>query len=179
MNFAKRSIALFFALLALSACKAFDKEEPPVCPRVSALADSIAMTKFRPGPGRDLTDVELKAEMTSYHGSCAYDAEEKKMRVTLQVGIDAERRPGLAGRHADIAYYIAIPGFYPDAQAKQILPVTLDFPDDSNRVHYTDGEVEIAIPMADFKDLPKYEVFVGLQLTADELAFNRQQKRGR
>ncbi len=176
MNFATRSIALFTALLALSACKAFDKEEPPICPRVSALADSIAMTKFRSGPGRDLTDVELKAEMTSYHGSCLYDAEAKQMRLTLEVGIDAERRPALAGRRADISYYIAIPAFYPDPQAKQVLPVTLEFSEASNRVHYTDGEVEISIPMADMKDLPKYEVFVGLQLTPEELAFNRQQK---
>lgn len=179
MNFAKRSIALFASLLALSACKAFDKEEPPICPRVSALADSIAMTKFRPGPGRDLTDVELRAEMTSYHGSCRYDAEAKQMHVTLQVGIDAERRPALVGRRADISYYIAIPAFYPDPQAKQILPVALEFSESSNRVHYTDGEVEIAIPMENFKELPKYEVFVGLQLTPDELDFNRQQKRGK
>ncbi|PKU23751.1 hypothetical protein [Telmatospirillum siberiense] len=179
MNFAKRSIVLFSSLLALSACKAFDKEEPPLCPRVSALADSVTLTKFKPGPGRDLTDVELKAEMTSYHGSCHYDAEAKQMHVLLEVGIDAERRPGLAGRTAQVAYYIAVPTFYPDPKAKQILPVTLQFADDSNRLHYTDSEVDIAIPMANFKDLTKYEVFVGLQLTPDELAFNRQQKRGR
>jgi hypothetical protein len=176
MNFATRSIVLFTALLALSACRAFDKEEPPMCPRVSALADSVTLTKFRPGPGRDISDVQLMAEMTSFHGECRYDAEAKQMRLTLQVGIDAERRPALAGRQADIGYYIAIPAFYPNPQAKQILPVKLEFAADANRLHYTDGEVEISIPMADLKDWPKYEVFVGLQLTPDELAFNRQQR---
>jgi hypothetical protein len=176
MNFAKRSIALLTTLLALSACKAFDKEEPPMCPRVSALADSVVMTKFRPGQGRDMTDVELRAEMTSYHGSCRYNAETRQMIIKMQVGIDAERRPALSGRHADIAYYIAIPAFYPDPKAKQILPVSLDFSSDSNRAHVTDGEVEISIPITNLKELPKFEVFVGLQLTPDELAFNRQQK---
>ena len=98
------------------------------------------------------------------------------MILTLQVGIDAERRPALTGRRADIAYYIAIPAFYPDPKAKQVLPVTLEFSSDSNRLHYTDGEVQILVPMSDLKELPKYEIFVGLQLTPDELAFNRQQK---
>lgn len=176
MNFATRSMVLFASLLALSACKAFDKEEPALCPRVSALADSVVMTKFRPGPGRDITDVELRAEMTSYHGYCHYDAEANQMRVTLQVGIDAERRPALVGRNTNIGYYIAIPAFYPDPKAKQVLPVALEFDSDSNRLHVTDDEVEISIPMTDMKDLPKYEIFVGLQLTPDELAFNRQQK---
>jgi hypothetical protein len=176
MKFAKRSITLFTALLALSACKIFDKEEPPLCPRVSALADSVAMTKFRPGSGRDAADIGLKVEMTSYHGSCHYNVETKQMNITLQVGIDAERFPAMTGRRADIGYYIAIPAFRPDPRAKQILPLTLDFSSDSNRLHYVDSEVEIAIPIPDLKDLAKYEVFVGLQLTPDELDYNRQQK---
>lgn len=178
MNFAKRCIVLISTLLALSACKAFDKAEPPPCPRVSSLADSVTLTKFKPGPGRDLTDVQYLAELTSYHGSCHYDPEAKMMHVNLEIGIDAERRPALGGRTVSMAYYIAIPTFYPDPKAKQILPVTLQFDSDSNRVHYTDSEVEVLIPMSDFKDLAKYEVFVGLQLTPEELAFNRQQKRG-
>jgi len=176
MNFATRSITLLTALLSLSACKVFDKEEPPLCPRVSALADSVAVTKFRPGSGRDASDVTLKAEMTSFHGTCHYDFETRQMNISLELGIDAERRPAMTGRRADVAYYIAIPAFYPDPNAKQVLPVTLEFPSDSNQLHYVDSAVQISIPIADLKTLPRYEVFVGLQLTPDELTFNRQQK---
>jgi hypothetical protein len=176
MKFAKRSIALLATLLALSACKMFDKEEPPLCPRVSALADSVSVTKFRPGAGRDAADVAMRAEMTSFHGSCHYDPETQQMNITLQVGIDAERRAAMAGRNADVFYYVAIPAFRPDPRAKQIMPVALNFPSDSDHLHYVDNEVQIAIPMPNFKELAKYEVFVGLQLTPEELAYNRQHK---
>jgi hypothetical protein len=176
MKFAKRSITLLIALLSLSACKAFDKEEPPMCPRVSALADTVTQTKFRPGAGRDARDIEYRAEITSYHGSCHYDPQAREMHVSFEVGIDAERRQALVSRHAVINYYVAIPFFRPDPFAKTLLPVELDFSEDSNRLHVTDDTVNIVIPMPNLKEMIKYEIFVGLQLTPEELAYNRQQK---
>ncbi|MDR3326101.1 MAG: hypothetical protein LBS66_02165 [Rhodospirillaceae bacterium] len=148
-----------------------------MCPLVSALSDSVTLTKFRPGPGRDLTDVKFKAEITDYHGSCEYNAETKQVQLALKVGITADRHVGLDGRYADVNYYIAIPAFYPKLQAKQIIPVKLEFPEKTNRLHYVDDEINISIPQVDLKDMPAYEVFVGLQLTPDELSFNRQHKR--
>ncbi|MDR3435946.1 hypothetical protein [Telmatospirillum sp.] len=180
MTFVQRSIVLLSTLLALSACKSLDKEEPPLCPHVSMLADSAAMTRFAPGGGQEEKDRQFKAELTSFHGVCRYDPEAKKMLFTLNVGIDAERYPALAGGRADIAYYVAIPAFYPDPQGKALFPVRLDFSQDSKRLHVTDDELEIAIPMsADPKELGKYEVFLGLQLTPAELAYNRQHREDR
>ncbi len=68
--------------------------------------------------------------------------------------------------------------FFPNAEGKKTLPVALDFPSDTNRLKITDDELEISIPMPlDPKQLNKYEVFLGLQLSPEELAYNRQ-KRG-
>ncbi|MTJ83256.1 MAG: hypothetical protein F8N37_19895 [Telmatospirillum sp.] len=176
MKFASRSIALLSSLLALSACKALDKEEPPLCPRVSVLADSAVLTRFAPGAARDDNNKLLTVELTSFHGTCRYDPEEQQMRFTIDVGIDADRFPAMKGQHADIAYYVAIPAFYPNPSGKAQFPLSLDF-SDSRHLHVTDEGLKIAIPMApSLKDLAKYEVFIGLQLTADELAYNREKR---
>jgi hypothetical protein len=170
--------AVVAASLVLSACSLFssDKKDAPPCPRVSVLADAARLTRFRQGPGRDVTDVQLQAEFARYTGSCKYDRDDKKMTISLEVAIDAQRGPAAQGRQAELSYFIAIPTFYPKPEAKVVLPVAITFPDDQDRVRYTDSEIEIVIPIARLADLAQYEVFVGLQLSPDELDYNRRDK---
>jgi hypothetical protein len=180
MKFSPRCLALVAALLVLSGCKAFDKQEPPLCPHVSALADTVSLTRLAPNAGQDASKALFKAEITGYHGSCRYDAEEKRMLFTLNLDIDVQRLPAMADRHADLAYYIAIPAFYPNPEGKKIMPIGLDFSEGSNWTHVTESDIELSIPMpSDPKELGKYEVFLGLQLTPDEVAFNRAKRNAR
>jgi hypothetical protein len=177
MTFALRCVALLSSLLALSACKSFDKEEPPPCPHVSILADSASLTRFAPGAAQDDKGTVLKAELTSFHGSCSYDADEHRMNFELNIGIDAKRGPAMTGDHADVAYYVAVPAFYPAPFGKEVFPLPLNFGEGKDRLHITDDTLHIAIPMgADIKELNKYEVFLGLQLTPDELSHNREKR---
>ena len=169
---------LLLAALPLAACGTDTKDLPP-CPRVSVLADAAKMTRFRPGEGRDPTDVVMRAEFLSYRGSCTYDAEKKMAKLSLQVGIGVERGPAAASRQQSLAYFVAIPAFYPDPKGRSEMQVVIDFPEKSDRVRYTDEEVEVAIPVATLKDLPKYEVFLGLQLDHAALDYNRRHSESR
>jgi hypothetical protein len=172
-----RMTVIAVSLGALSACSLFSSSEPqPPCPRISVLADAASLTRFKPGSGRDLTDVELKAEFAGYKGSCEYDPDDRTMTLTLRVGIDATRGPAAKGNSADIAYFVAIPAFYPDPRAHAVLPVTITFPDNTDRVRYTDDEVSIAIPIAKLAELQKYKVYLGLQVDPDQLDYNRQSR---
>jgi hypothetical protein len=167
---------IVLATLALSGCSVFNTEKQalPPCPRVSVLAEASKLTQFRAGVGRDVTDVEVQAQFASYSGSCEYNRDTRTMTISMQVGIDAQRGPAARGRDVDIAYFIAIPTFYPKPEAKAVFPVALKFPQDTDRVRYTDEKVEITIPIAKLADLAKYEVFVGLQLDSQQLDYNRQ-----
>jgi hypothetical protein len=177
MTFALRCVALLSSLLALSACKSFNKEEPPPCPHVSILADSASLTRFAAGAAQDDKGVVLKAELTSFHGSCSYDADEHRMNFDLDIGIDANRGAAMTGSHADIAYYVAVPAFYPAPFGKEVFPLALNFDEGRDHLHVTDQTLHIAIPMvADAKEMNKYEVFLGLQLTPAELSYNRQKR---
>jgi len=177
MKFAFRSAAALAALVALGGCSLFEsKKELPPCPRVSVLSEASKLTQFRTGQGRDITDVELQAEFTGYHGSCKFDYEKQIMTVTMQVGIDAQRGPAAKGRKADIAYFIAIPAFSSTPKGKAIMQVPLEFPENTDRVRYIDSEVEATFKVPKLDDLAKYEVFLGLQLTPEQLEYNRTQK---
>lgn len=163
------------ALLATGGCSIFESKKPdqPPCPRVSVLADAAQETRFLPGKGHDLTDVQLQAQIGNYKGSCLYNFDTKEMSVIMQVAIDAKLGPAAQGRKANLSYFVAIPAFYPKPEAKMVVPVEITFPDNSDHVRYTDEEVQLTIPIKKIHDLAAYEIFVGLQLPEDELEYNR------
>ena len=73
-----RLLALALAApIALSGCAGFTealtKKKPPPCPPIYILSDASHITKYRPGTGRDLTDVDMEAEIIAYKGQCSYD----------------------------------------------------------------------------------------------------------
>lgn len=170
------------ALLSVTGCSWFSSEkkpDQPQCPRISILADAATETRFRAGKGHDLTDVELVAGIGNFSGDCLFDFDKRTMNIKMQVSIDAKLGPAAQGRKADLSYFIAVPTYYPAPSAKKTLPVALEFPKDSDRVRYTDKEIELNLPIKDLRDLAAYEVFLGIQLTPEELDYNRSQKTDR
>jgi hypothetical protein len=163
--------AVGMALLALSGCKVFVKDEPPPCPRVSVLEDASKLVRFT-GASRDPNTIQMSAEITKYRGSCFYDKDDKKMEVTLNVGIDAFAGPAFTGGKQQLQYFVAIPAFS-GPEGKQIFPLAIEVPKDSKGTHITDGDVTLTFPVRDIKKLEAYEVFIGFQLTPEELDYNR------
>jgi hypothetical protein len=163
--------AVCTALLALSGCKIWVKDEPPPCPRVSVLEDASKLIRFT-GAGKTANDIEMTAEITKYRGSCFYDKDDKTMQVSLKVGIDAQPGPAFADGPHQLEYFVAIPAFT-GMDGKKIFPVKLDLAKESKGTHLDDGEVSLTFPVKDIKKLEAYEIFVGFQLSQAELDFNR------
>ena len=163
--------AMCTALLALSGCKIWVKEDPPPCPRVSVIEDGSKLVRFT-GAGKSANDIEMTAEITKYRGSCYYDKDDKTMEVKVSIGIDAAAGPAFVEGPHRIDYFVAIPAFnHPDG--KKIFPLKLDIPTDPKGIHIDDGDVTLSFPVKDIKKLEAYEIFVGFQLTPEELDYNR------
>ena len=160
------------AVLALSGCKIFVKEEPPACPRVSVVEDASKLVRFRPG-STNAQDIELSAEIVKYRGSCYYDKDDKTEEVSLDIGIDAFAGPAFTPGERTISYFVALPAFFPDAAGKKIFTVKLDIPSGPKGAHITDHDVHLKFPVKDIKKLEADEIFVGFQLEPAELDFNR------
>jgi len=173
--------ALLSSLLLTGGCSSwFEKDKPqPACPKVSILADANHLIRFRPGAGHDLTDVLVEAEFGHFDGSCQYDWKTMKMNVQLQVSLDARIGPAAGSeRKAELAYFVAIPAYYPKPEAKIVASIPLTFPKNTDVVRYQDEQVELNLPIPEVKDMAKYEIFLGIQMTEDELDFARAHKQG-
>src|SRR5688572_25720437 len=84
-------------LLATSACSAFTSTSSTpsaACPRVAVLNELAELVRFRPGPGRDLTDVELEAKFSGLSYGCSYDRQ--SVNVQVEVEIEMARGPAMA-----------------------------------------------------------------------------------
>lgn len=167
-----RGLVLAFVGFALSACGLFDKAPSFPCPKVFVLGDAGNLVRFKPGPGRDITDIVFEARIADFTGSCEYD--EKKMGVDIELLVQIELRRGPAGGDGAVSfeYFIALPDFRPSPDGKRIMPVTGKFERNLTRMMYRD-EVNMFIPLADLQDGPETEIVIGFQLVPEEIEFNR------
>jgi hypothetical protein len=172
---------LFIALavpLALSGCDSMarlQKRVPPPCPPVYIMSDAAKMTKFRPGSGRDLTDVEMEGEIVGFKGDCVYD--DKGGDLSLQLAFELRRGPAAQGKTLDVTYFVAMPKFYPAPEAKGVFTFPATFPDNVDILRVTDEEVTVRVPVRSKELIDNYEVYLGFQLTPEELEANRRTKR--
>jgi hypothetical protein len=171
MRIARLIVPLLLAatLAPLAACN----RTPPACPRASIINDGASVTRFRDGPGRDLTDVTMQAEIVDIAVECDYDR--RGVDVALQVAIAATRGPADRSRAADFDYFVAVADPQRNILAKEVFRVQFKFAPNEQRVGTVD-EIEPRIPLKSRADGVEYQIIVGFQLTPEEIEWNRTRK---
>ncbi|OAN46763.1 hypothetical protein A6A04_05525 [Paramagnetospirillum marisnigri] len=182
LRLSRLAVLAVAAPLALAGCASdFDilnptkKRTPPPCPPIYILSDAAKITQYRPGPGRDLTDVELEAEIVAFKGECSYTP--KGSEVTIQVGFEVKRGPAATSRESTLNYFVAIPKYYPSAAAKAEFSVPVKFPEGMDQARTTDNDVFMLLPIKSKDIINDYEIYIGFQLSPEELEANRRLKR--
>lgn len=148
---------------------------PPPCPEVRIIAITSDLTQFRAGSGRDLTDVEFEVSAEGVSGGCTYRDENTLVEVELTATFVVERGPALQGDSLRFPYYIAIVTRDEQILAKSVFESEASFEPGQRRIGLTETSHE-RIPLADGQISLDYEILVGLQLTEEQLAFNRQER---
>jgi hypothetical protein len=167
--------AVIGLVLGAGGCGAFGSSvRDPPCPKVFVVGETAELTRFRPGGGRDITDIEFEAEVAGYTGSCSYA--DKKLTVEIDVALQLARGPANAARAVDLEYYVAVPKLYPSQAGKQVFPVSVSFEPNQSRIRYVDPLV-LEFPLAQKAEGPAHEIYIGFQLRRDEIEFNRNRKR--
>ncbi|MQX35988.1 hypothetical protein [Roseospira navarrensis] len=166
------------ALAVLAGCSSgvFQRTEDRPCPPVRVEATSSEVTQFREGPGRDLTDVVLEAEIAGYQGECQYDDDEGSVTVELVLDMTASLGPAATARTQNVRYFVALPRFYPSERGKRVFESALAFPANADRVRYVGEELSITVPMDPTDSAEDYPIYVGFQLTPEQAEYNRSQR---
>lgn len=177
-------MAVLGLVLALTGCSAFVEQEiPPPCPEVSVLRDASAVTRFRADGGTDLVDVLHEGEITGLSYACAYDVDDETGEGTVEMEIylrfDATRGAADRTRTAEFTYFLALTGGERDVLEKKLFDAGVEFPGNISRVSVQNGPIPMSLPVSPQISATSYEVFIGFQLTPEEMAYNREQGTGR
>jgi len=167
---------LVLALAALAAgCAVLDPPVQPPCPPILVLKDAAQLVRYRPGPGRDVTDALFDANVANFQAKCKYDRKRTKVNVDLYVDFDVRRGPANTTRKAAFDYFVAIPKFYPAPQGKRVFTTTAAFKGYQTRLRYRD-HVELAVPLDPKRPRDEYAVYLGFQLTPEDVEANRRRR---
>ena len=170
--------------LALAGCGS--TPVPPVCPPVSVISEAATLTRFAPGRGSDLLDVDMRAEVADVRSGCIFAKDDNgasKLVVAVAPTIIAARGPANENKKADFQYFVSVVGTDRAILNKQLFPVNIVFPGNTTRMETVQDEPPVSIDLpvdADGYDSAddsalRYEILLGLQLSEAELRYNRRQ----
>ena len=198
-SFRGMKTALVPTLLAagLAACSAYeyvsDKISDPIvlrCPDYLVIADAANLVRFRDGPGRDLIDVDFEGKITGVDLSCLSEIDREPKSGTLEVDVTlrmvASRGPANRNRRAKFDYFFKVvdkrgnPIWFLDEDGEKlegiIQSVTITFPGNKTRLLLRSESVTLEIPITPKRASRSYRIFAGLELSRDELEFNRRRR---
>lgn len=182
--FTGRCPGVFAALLLgflVSACgvvdEFFEPPPPPPCPTVSILGNAERITQFRSGPGRDLIDITAEARIENFIARCIYDVDEDtgsgQVHVELSLGITAARGAANIEGFADIPYFVTMTKLDKTVLTKNVFTIAVLFEGNRYRVSAYDEPIVLSIPIDSSQTGRDFLIYVGFQLTPDQLEYNR------
>lgn len=169
----RTALAVSVLGLLVAACGLFEKDTVYKCPAVFILEDAKELTRFKPGPGRDITDILFEAEIVNFVGDCGYNEGEAEIELSVQIKV--ERGPANKAGQVAFDYFVAIPKFQSRSEGKSVFNVTEEFEGNRTRMLYQD-DLDMTIPVKVPTDGAALEIILGFQLTPEELKFNRSRK---
>lgn len=169
-------------VMLATACSS-SRDEAPACPDVAVVSDAASLTRFAPGEGRDLLDVDIQVEIADLVSACK-DTDKRDgqpiAKVVVAPVIVASR--GSANRELTqrVSYFVSVVDANQQILRKEIYTLTLDFTDNRNRLVIRDDDppITVDIPNAKRVNARGYQILIGFQLTPEELEYNRRGGQG-
>lgn len=170
-------LAVLFALL-IGGCSSNDTAK--VCPRAAVLSEAGSLTRFGPGAGRDILDIEWQGEVSDIVADCVFrDLKGSRQAVVRLTPVFALSR-GAANTDgkADFTYFVSVVRNR-EILSKQLFELTETFPGNRSRMVVRDDDppIIVDIPLPARATGSEYEILVGFQLTPEELQRNEEARR--
>jgi len=165
---------LLLAAPLLSGCDTSESKFAPSCPRLALLAEGADLTRFAGGgggTGRDVTDRVLEARIAGVEASCR-SGRNGDVVAKLKVQADVARGPAARGRSAQVPYFVAVMDGDAVLDRREFV-MEANFGPNVDSVRVSASELELRFPQAGDRGASQYRIIVSLQLTEEELAYNR------
>ena len=169
--------AALAAALLPAACGGRDSGRtvlPTACPRPGILADGADLTRWQPGPVRDLTTLVFDARLTGLNGTCRPGRGDRTLEVTLTPSFSVERGPAAGGvRVAELPWFVAVVGPGDEVLQRQTFVERLAFNRGETRGTGGGEPVRLSLPVGEERRATDYRIFVSFELTPEDVAVNR------
>jgi hypothetical protein len=144
-------------------------EKEAVCPKAEVLADARSIVQFKEGPGRDLTDIEYQAQVSSLQSRCR--SRHGESTVDIDLSLTAWLGPAALGQILSVPYFVAVTQGE-DILAKESFAAEVSFEKSARQARVEEAVKRLTLPRVEEGGAP-LEVLVGIQLTPDQVAYNR------
>lgn len=142
------------------------------CPGVSSIVETSIGTVFLPGKPVDPSNILYTIEITDVHGTCDVDKPALNSSTDVDITFRATRGPNGGGANYKVPYFVAISQF-DRILAKKVYSIDFAFAPGETTTTFTDTVKSADVAAAKDKKTFDYIVLVGLQLTKEQLDFNR------
>jgi len=100
--------AASLGLLLLAGCGGPDAVAPIACPQPSIPADAADLTRYRPGPVRDLPTLEFDARLSGLSGGCRAGRRNESITMQLAPSFTVDRGAAASGRSVVLPWAVAV-----------------------------------------------------------------------
>ena len=169
-------LAVLLPVMALSvaSCSETPKQSMP-CPVVKRVPDAAYITRFA-GDSEDLTDTVFEARLVDVQPMCKYivdnDTKKTKIESDILVKLQASRGPKLTKDEVTFNYVVALTGKGGQKLTRQPFDVEMPLTADKPTGQLVDNPT-VTIPLKQGENGDFYQIYVFLEVTEKELAYNR------
>lgn len=165
------TLFLGVAMLALSSCGS-SNPKGFICPASAALVDAGSMSVLRAGTS-DASGQIYKVDIVKVASDCDFDSDEN--RIDARIGIDfvATRPPGGDSAQYTVPYFIGVSVDGTTIVEKKLYNVQFSFAPGQSSATFSDRIEPFPITPAVDKKATDYQLLIGLQLTKEQLDYNR------
>ncbi|MBL8704444.1 MAG: hypothetical protein JNM30_06365 [Rhodospirillales bacterium] len=150
--------------------------DPEDCPDFGLVPELTRLTQFKNGPGRTLDDVRYDIVVRNF-GQAICGMKDRKVRVSVRLEFAVERGRAEQGSRIEFAYFVAIRHRVTgDIVTKEVFPVAFNLPQGRDNVVIEEELEQVTIPIKKDEEGRYYAILVGLQLTEEQLEFNRRRR---
>ena len=169
--FQRFSAFLVFAVLpiVLAGC---NSRVDPLCPSAAALVETSSLTGFAQGATQDPSHALYRVVVRNVTTDCSIDRSERTATSSLDIHFLATRTPTGEAAHYRVPYFVAVRQGA-DIQAKRVFWVDFTFDPNAATATFDETIDSTVIKIANDKQPYDYQILVGLQLTKEQLLYNR------
>ena len=160
------ALALVVALMLVPAAA---PGQPVPCPEVEVPAEVSRLVAFRPGPSRGPGDMTFEVSFIKTGARCTRSG--GRLVVGLRLEMMVRLGPASQSRKADLAYFVALTDGAGQIREKWIFSAEARL-EDSTQLRLWE-ELELVIPEPPADAPPGHRLYVGFQLSEEQVRYNR------